>query len=397
MQSPGYLDSPMLPDHPETVAASANTPSSPSASPSPLLSPIGAIHPPTPSFYRPELDCLRFFAFLAVFVHHTLPKDYGFYVSHHLPKFLANIPYAGAFGVDLFFCLSSYLITELLLREKDRTGHLNIKAFYIRRILRIWPLYFTFLFFAYGLTFFIHSQRFDTPQLFMFLFLMGNWAELFGVIESCVAPLWSVSIEEQFYLLWPLVVRKASRKQIARLCFCMIAAAFVWRSIIQAQLNAPHLMIWNGTFSHLDSIAYGILLSVFGVSDRIKATKRIGLVLVGLTAWVFAASFRDRGDAMMALVALGSLAILRAGIGLNLKHRYLVRLGMVSYGLYVYHELLLEGFNWLLPNTHGWGFVIWWILSLGFTILVALASYRLLESPFLKLKEKFSVVRSRPI
>src|SRR5438477_5969471 len=68
-------------------------------------------------FYRPELDCLRFFAFIAVFVHHSIPKTAGFYESHHLPTFLANVFYAGAFGVDLFFCLSAYLMTELLLRE----------------------------------------------------------------------------------------------------------------------------------------------------------------------------------------------------------------------------------------------------------------------------------------
>lgn len=349
------------------------------------------------SFYRPELDCLRFFAFLAVFVHHTLPKDYDFYVSHHLPRFLANIPYAGAFGVDLFFCLSSYLITELLLREKDKTGHLNVKAFYVRRMLRIWPLYFSFVLFAYGLTFIVPTERFSMAQLFMFLFLMGNWAELFGGIESCVAPLWSVSIEEQFYLLWPLVVRKASRKQIMQICFGMIGVALVWRSFIQTHLNAPHLMIWNGTFSHLDTISYGILVSVIGVTDKIPGWKRIGFALAGVTAWVFAASLRERGDAMMALVALGSVAILRAGIGLDLKQRYLVRLGMVSYGLYVYHEFFLNRFNQILPNTHGWGFITWWVLSLGSTMLVALVSYRFLESPFLKLKEKFAVVKSRPV
>src|SRR5271157_1881088 len=97
-------------------------------------------------FYRPELDCLRFFAFLGVFVHHSIPKEPSFFRAHGLPVILSNFSYAGAFGVDLFFCLSAYLITKLLLREKDLTGHLNVKAFYVRRILRIWPLYFAFVF-----------------------------------------------------------------------------------------------------------------------------------------------------------------------------------------------------------------------------------------------------------
>ena len=128
------------------------------------------------SFYRPELDCLRFFAFLAVFVHHSMPRSVEFYTSHHLPAALSNVAYAGAFGVNLFFCLSAYLITELLLREKSQVGQLNVRAFYIRRVLRIWPLYFSFVLFAFGLTFIDRTQNFSATKLIMFLMLAGNWA-----------------------------------------------------------------------------------------------------------------------------------------------------------------------------------------------------------------------------
>jgi len=348
-------------------------------------------------FYRPELDCLRFFAFMAVFVHHSVPKTADFYESHHLPTFLANVFYAGGFGVDLFFCLSAYLITELLLREKDQAGHLNVKAFYIRRMLRIWPLYFAFVLFAYGASFIDPSQHFSTAQLAMFLLLSGNWAAAAQTIQSFVAPLWSVSIEEQFYLLWPLAVRRTSRKQMLGMCFLMIGISFAWRAVIQARLAYPHEMIWNSTFSHLDSISYGIILSVVGVRERTPMWMRAGLMLFGLSAWVFAASIRERGDFMMAFVAFGSVAILKSAVGLKLNNRLLVRLGIVSYGLYVYHEFFLNGFNRILPNTHGWGFVLWWVLSLTSTMMAALASYRWLESPFLKLKERFSVVKSRPV
>jgi hypothetical protein len=128
------------------------------------------------SFYRPELDCLRFFAFFAVFIHHSLPSTADFYRTYNLPAVLANVPYAGAWGVDLFFCLSAYLITELLLREKDVIGYLNVRAFYVRRMLRIWPLYFAFVLFAFGITFVDHSQEFSATNLAMFLMLAGNWA-----------------------------------------------------------------------------------------------------------------------------------------------------------------------------------------------------------------------------
>src|SRR5580704_3548587 len=98
------------------------------------------------SFYLPELDGLRFFAFLAVFIYHSVaplpalsPETGHFFALGHA------ILRSGCYGVDLFFTLSAYLITELLMRERARTGRINVAAFYIRRMFRIWPLYFAFL------------------------------------------------------------------------------------------------------------------------------------------------------------------------------------------------------------------------------------------------------------
>jgi peptidoglycan/LPS O-acetylase OafA/YrhL len=348
------------------------------------------------SFYRPELDCLRFFAFLAVFVHHTMPRQVDFYLAHHLPAALSDMAYAGAFGVDLFFCLSAFLITELLLREKEEIGYLNVKAFYIRRILRIWPLYFAFVLFSFGLTFVDRSQHFSLSQLIMFLLLAGNWASSFSVISSVVAPLWSVSIEEQFYLLWPLVVRKATRRHMLIVCLVMIGLAFAWRAFVQIR-GFSHDFAWSATFGHLDSIGYGILLSLVGFRKQTPLWARIGFLSAGLAAWFLAGAVRSRDDMAMALAAIGSVAILRAVIGIKLDNPVLVRLGVVSYGLYVYHEFFLNRFNQILPSTHRWGFVLWWLLALSCTVITALASYRWLESPFLRLKKRFTIVKSRPV
>ena len=99
---------------------------------------------PRRRFYQPELDCLRFFAFFAVFIFHTFPHEADYYSARHIPfaALIASVSRAGSFGVDLFFLLSAYLISQLLLREKEAFGHVSLKAFYLRRILRIWPLYF---------------------------------------------------------------------------------------------------------------------------------------------------------------------------------------------------------------------------------------------------------------
>ncbi len=100
-------------------------------------------------FYLPELDVLRFFAFFAVFVCHVAPSGPYFYESHGV---LGRLGVSGAFGVDLFFTLSGYLITSLLLREREQSGDINLKAFYARRTLRIWPLYYFSLALAFLLT-----------------------------------------------------------------------------------------------------------------------------------------------------------------------------------------------------------------------------------------------------
>src|SRR5437660_11754369 len=97
-------------------------------------------------FYRPELDALRFFAFLGVFVFHAAPRTIGFYDTaqypHWLSNFLISMSGAGAYGVDLFFVLSAYLITSLMLRESAATGTMYLLSFYVRRFLRIWLLDF---------------------------------------------------------------------------------------------------------------------------------------------------------------------------------------------------------------------------------------------------------------
>jgi peptidoglycan/LPS O-acetylase OafA/YrhL len=149
----------------------------------------------TARFYHPELDVLRFFAFLIVFLHHAFPHEPGFWVTLGLPLFLARIAAgigaAGAFGVGVFFVLSSYLITELLLREKDLRGTLDLRSFYIRRVLRIWPLYFAFLALAVVLRWIVPGQQVTWRAGLWFSLLAGNWFIVFhGFPSSVIFPLW---------------------------------------------------------------------------------------------------------------------------------------------------------------------------------------------------------------
>src|SRR5207244_6922150 len=107
------------------------------------------------------------------------------------------------FGVDLFFLLSAYLITELLLRERDEFGKIRLRWFYLRRILRIWPLYFLGILIGVLLPLFDRSEYFPLKYAAVFVLLCGNWLFWLGMpIQSVMSLLWSVSFEEQFYLLW---------------------------------------------------------------------------------------------------------------------------------------------------------------------------------------------------
>src|SRR4029077_16699431 len=134
-------------------------------------------------FYRPELDELRFFAFLGVFIFHAAPRTMDFYNAAGAPHWLSNLLIstfgAGAYGVDLFFALGASLITSLLLRERAATGALDLRGFYVRRILRIWPLYLAFVAFAALAAMIIPQQQLPLRYVIGYCLLAGNWVYVF--------------------------------------------------------------------------------------------------------------------------------------------------------------------------------------------------------------------------
>ncbi len=173
------------------------------------------------------------------------------------PESLAGIGATGAFGVSLFFVLSSYLITELLLREKDLIGTLDVRSFYIRRILRIWPLYFAFLALAVVLQWIVPGQHVTWRAGMWFSLLAGNWFIVFhGFPSSVIFPLWSVSIEEQFYITWPAVVRRVSENGILICAGLLLSVATIAR-VYLGMHHTGESDVWCNTFVQLDPIAIG--------------------------------------------------------------------------------------------------------------------------------------------
>jgi peptidoglycan/LPS O-acetylase OafA/YrhL len=335
--------------------------------------------------YRPELDVLRFGAFLLVFLHHALPhatmdyftSDYG--IFRQAASLLAGIARAGALGVDLFFALSAYLITELLLRERRSRGAIDIRAFYIRRILRIWPLYYFTLLILVPAMSILPGEHMPGIYLASFAMFGGNWAcAAWGYPASSFALLWAVSIEEQFCLTWPWLVRLGPDR--VRLMACgMLVIATVTRLVLVIR-EVHHPGIWCNTLARLDPIAGGALLACFlnGTIPKHSARERKLWIGFGAMLLIGSGAFGvNEGWPVLVtypLAAVASVAVIFGTLGARLTAG--AYLGRISYGLYVFHAAVIR----VVSSP---------ILALPLTIAIAALSYRYLESPFLRLKDQF--------
>jgi len=363
-------------------------------------------------FYFPELDAVRIFLFFGVWSYHTLPRDASFFLAHHFPSVLASwittAIKACMCSLDVFFILSAFLITELLLREKALKASVGLKAFYSRRLLRIWPLYFFMIALAILFARFDHRQTFGWNYVLSFLLFTGNWVMVFRGFPRAtfIGPLWSVSFEEQFYLLWPLVLRKASMQTIRNIAFGLLAVASIARFILLLR-HVGGDPLWYNSFARLDSIALGILLAVIfhGRSTfRFGLPARIALLFLGISAWMLVGRYCGLLDPVPTLaggmigyplMSLGGVAVFLSVLGAAqdgasfLKNPLLAYLGKISYGLYAFHLLALRlSSNLFSEYHHPFSQTLSWLCALGITFSLAVVSFRWLETPFLRWKQK---------
>jgi peptidoglycan/LPS O-acetylase OafA/YrhL len=363
-------------------------------------------------FYLPELDLIRLLAFGLVFLSHAVPGEPEFYRQAHIPDTLArlcvSVAAGGAFGVDLFFALSAFLITTLLLRERQSTGVIDVPSFYLRRILRIWPLYFTFLLIVVPLTRrVLPDDDLPTKDVIAFALLAGNWAYvLWGYTHSIVGPLWSVSVEEQFYLAWPLLLRRAAPHLFGVLVVLWLIAAATRTVLVMT--GAVHPQLWCNTLAHLDPIVCGGLLAVLAGKRRIAPPTwlRVLLLCCGIGVFALAARFGDlvgpRSLITYPVVSLAACALIVASLHpqTDLTRRAalgpLLHLGKVSYGLYVFHLLFITLLGVTAVHTPARRVTLIGVALLC-SVVVAVVSYRVLEWPFLALKRRFTHVPSRPL
>lgn len=346
-------------------------------------------------FYLPQLDGLRFFAFLTVFLTH------GVWGTER--PWLALLQPVGNFGVDLFFVLSSYLLTTLLLREQASTGRIDIVAFWIRRGLRIWPLYV------------VCVAAIATCTSLSWWYLAGlatftfNWQLVVPFIGSlallrAMGLLWSLSVEEQFYGAWPLLLRSgATPQRVLWLAALMLVSALIARTVV-VLAEWGWEPIWFSSLSRLDGMAVGAALAAWPSRLRLPAWTMpvAGLaaaaVLVAMQVVVPLAggpppSLFEVPRWLVAAGVLGGLlwVVVHTPPGF-LATRPLVYLGRISYGLYVFH-----GAAYALTHWAGLQWSSRLLFAFLLTLGVAALSYRYLERPFLRLKQRYARVESAPI
>jgi peptidoglycan/LPS O-acetylase OafA/YrhL len=305
-------------------------------------------------------------------------------------------------GVDLFFVLSGFLITGILLDSKRSDGYFT--NFYSRRCLRIWPLYFSVIFFMFVVVPVMRPSQahivFDksSPWWAYPLFIQNLLIPIPTQAAGPLGVMWSLAIEEQFYLIWPWVVRFCSGVQLRRIAISVICLS----PLLRLFLSFHNVILYSNTFCRLDGLMLGALLAVMIRAENFVPSRFIRhawiLFFVALPAALALETFNARWFVYsLSAVASASLVYLslysqQKWLQAALRTRFIVYTGTVSYGLYLLHKLPFD----VAETVHiddRYPLIAAPILLVACYGLAAL-SWNLLEKPFLKLKRLFE---SKPL
>ena len=364
-----------------------------------------------------QLDGLRGLAILLVMAYHFCLTLAGF--QTHQVGFPLQLAQSGWMGVDLFFVLSGFLITNILV--ETRSGPHYFKNFLARRFLRIWPLYYLNLaLFFVALPLLSHSLpatlRSMQEQQAWFWLYGANWlfAREGGFGTTSGGYFWSLAVEEQFYLIWPLVVYWLSRRALLHVSLSLLALSLVLR-VILAHLGVNTASLYVITFTHLDGLAVGASLAVCLRDPKLAVLVQRAAPFAGVAglAGLVAARLTD-GDYFMwgkgmasygytaIAVMFGALMVYAlsdgATVGLNrlLSSRFMTQAGKYSYALYMVHVPVAGAVAALMTRSVGSrlggapGFLLFAAVAFGVSWLAAFLSWILFEKRLLALKRYFA-------
>ncbi len=386
--------------------------------------------------YWPQLDGIRSLAFLLVFVHHVgrIPQAQRV-LPEVILKVVDTISAWGWVGVDIFFTLSGFLITHLLLAEKKQFSSISFKLFFARRALRIWPVYYLLLFFAIILVPVLHWQSLNLKLYGEFLLKQGLPLALFcGNISMAfpsvmikfmkppdvflLLPTWSLAVEEQFYLTWPFLLKilptpKAIYRLILALTVLSLAArALLWYvSHYLVHMTYPVSLYYYFTLSHLEPLMAGAICAVTisyfpEFKEKIAKLKTHIFVALGFLIVFCTAVFPEISKNsylnifMFSCVAMGCLlflvsALVSPAVAKIFSNKVLASFGKLTYAMYLVHMYFISLAEiWLqdlfkVPLTSPFFWILKFSLALSLSYGFAFVSWHLLESRFLKMRKLF--------
>lgn len=350
-------------------------------------------------------DALRFFAFFKVFLLHLPILAFPWFVI-----FKAG----GGIGVQFFFVLSGFLITYLLLEEKEKFNKPDLKKYFIRRILRIWPLYYVILIVAGTLSFLVARLGVEfnpqgyAPSWLHSIFFLENYKMMATGKFPQLTPLsvtWSVCIEEHFYILWGLVFYFLRSGAILR---------FLWIGVIAGPLFRIFYFDHGWTdldlFSNLDLFAIGGLVSydlrygktIRKISVSPKLYRAVWIVITIAATFIFPnmtiAGYQIWGPTALAILFAGLISVFldpERSIGVS-ESSPLTMLGKYTYGFYLTHVIVILGTTYVFDRL---GFsileadpvraILYFVVTFTLCFVVARITYELIERPFLRMKKYF--------
>lgn len=340
------------------------------------------------------LNAVRFFAFFLVFCSHTLPKQTD--SDNLILRFFASLNFHGYLGVNMFFVLSSFLLTYLGLVEKKDTNSFSVRNFLIRRSLRIFPLYYLIIAFSFLLLPLIArlaSVSITLPgNIWYFVFFLSNYDHSDSIIG--LKFLWSIAVEEQYYWTWAILLLFFRKK------FIVVTTLFFTTYCCVFFIFGPMgFKIPLNSLIYLSDFSIGGLFAILFFYSRrhVKLLSlSVSLLITFGLGWFF---FADKNYYLTELIiALFFASLLVFSITLcelpfikqNFIYKFFDSLGIYTYGLYVYSGFVITFVNYFnewygIPVNR---FLIF-LLELGIVIITAWISYRFYEIRFLKFSNKF--------
>lgn len=382
----------------------------------------------TPKIYFPSLNGLRFIAAFVVIIHHLEQIKLFFGLPSLFYKWHC-IKIIGELGVTLFFTLSGFLITYLLLVEKERFGTIYVKDFYLRRVVRIWPLYYLII--ILGLFILPHINFFNIPiytegvhyrfgsKVFFYAILFPNIVSNLYAYMPYIAQTWSIGIEEQFYLIWPWIVKKSNNylKVLVLIVVCLLLVTNVLHHFANTSQDISQMpasvKIISFLYKFFDTLRIGCM-AIGGIGAWILYSKNtpildkiftpfaqiatVGIIVAFILLGIEIPVINHEFYSILFIITILNFAA-NPNCLANLENKVLDYLGKISYSIYMWHGIAImfglhtaRYFNPLLNDMVS--NIIYYTVTFVATFILSYISYEYFEMQFLKFKHLFTKVKS---